>query len=100
MSFAGDSQPSPLLSRAPQLASAHPQPGTHRRLTITKATGDTDSDGTLDELHAFGARSFSLWDVTGGGAALAYDSANQLEVRTFTPEVGAWAQWKPWPSFS
>ncbi|KAI8473100.1 MAG: hypothetical protein J3K34DRAFT_412218 [Monoraphidium minutum] len=63
--------------------------GVAGRLTITKATGDTDSDGTLDELHAFGARSFSLWDVTGGGAALAYDSANQLEVRTFTPEYAS-----------
>ncbi|KIY91701.1 alkaline phosphatase-like protein, partial [Monoraphidium neglectum] len=59
------------------------------RLTVTTATGDKDGDGDLDEVHVLGARSFSVWQVTGGaggGVTLAYDSANDLEIRTAAPE--------------
>lgn len=46
------------------------------RLQLTKATGDTDNDGDYDEIHALGARSFSVWNSAG---ALVYDSGDQLE---------------------
>jgi hypothetical protein len=32
------------------------------RLKITTTLGDTDGDGDYDELYAYGARSFSIWD--------------------------------------
>ena len=47
------------------------------RLTFTNATGDTDGDGDLDEIHAFGSRSFSIWNATTG--ALVYDSGDDFE---------------------
>ncbi|MDX2266642.1 MAG: choice-of-anchor I family protein [Bryobacter sp.] len=46
------------------------------RLTVTNATGDDDGDGDIDRIHAFGARSFSIWDAN---ARLVYDSGNALE---------------------
>jgi 2',3'-cyclic-nucleotide 2'-phosphodiesterase (5'-nucleotidase family) len=39
------------------------------RLNVTRWSGDTDGDGDLDQLHAFGARSFSIWEVGGTDAA-------------------------------
>jgi DNA-binding beta-propeller fold protein YncE len=47
------------------------------RLNVTNTLGDTGGNGTFDELYAFGARSFSIWDGTTG--ALVYDSGDQLE---------------------
>ncbi len=49
------------------------------RLNITLANGDTDGDGDYDELYAYGARSFSIWTLTGGGLDLVYDSADDFE---------------------
>lgn len=49
------------------------------RLTGTRATGDTDGDGDIDQIHILGARSFSIWNSSG---ALVYDSKDQLEVIT------------------
>jgi hypothetical protein len=46
------------------------------RLTVTTSKGDTDNDGDYDELYAFGARSFSIWNASG---ALVYDSGNDFE---------------------
>jgi hypothetical protein len=46
------------------------------RLTVTTANGDTDGDGDFDELYAFGARSFSIWNSDGG---LVFDSGDMLE---------------------
>jgi len=46
------------------------------RLTISKATGDTDGDGDYDQLHVFGARSFSVWDDAGH---LVFDSGDDFE---------------------
>ena len=45
------------------------------RLKITKTLGDIDNDGDYDELYAFGARSFSIWDTAGN---LVYDSGNEV----------------------
>jgi DNA-binding beta-propeller fold protein YncE len=46
------------------------------RLTVSRATGDTDGDGDFDELHVFGARSISVWDDAGG---LVFDSGDGIE---------------------
>ncbi len=46
------------------------------RLLVTRANGDTDSDGKFEELYAFGGRSFSIW--TGEGE-LVYDSGDDFE---------------------
>ena len=46
------------------------------RLTVTNTLGDTDGDGDFDELYAFGARSFTIWDSTG---ALVFDSGSDFE---------------------
>jgi 2',3'-cyclic-nucleotide 2'-phosphodiesterase (5'-nucleotidase family) len=35
------------------------------RLDVSRWAGDTDNDGDLDRLQAFGARSFSIWQVGG-----------------------------------
>jgi uncharacterized repeat protein (TIGR01451 family) len=51
------------------------------RLTVTKATGDTDGDGDIDRIEAFGARSFSIWDASGKQV---FDSGDQLEQITAT----------------
>lgn len=46
------------------------------RLKTTLSLGDTDLDGDVDELHAFGARSFSVWNAAGG---LVWDSGDAFE---------------------
>ncbi|MFL2578808.1 MAG: choice-of-anchor I family protein [Parvicellaceae bacterium] len=38
--------------------------------------GDTDGDGDVDELYAYGARSFSIWDENGN---LVWDSGDDFE---------------------
>jgi len=48
------------------------------RLNVTNASGDTDGDGDFDEIHAFGARSISIWNATTG--ALVWDSGDMLEL--------------------
>jgi DNA-binding beta-propeller fold protein YncE len=50
------------------------------RLKTTTATGDSDGDGDIDLIHAYGARSFSIWEAESG--ALVFDSGNQFEVLT------------------
>jgi 2',3'-cyclic-nucleotide 2'-phosphodiesterase (5'-nucleotidase family) len=49
------------------------------RLTVTNKSGDIDNDGDFDQIHAFGSRSFTIWDATGN---LVYDSGDQLEKLT------------------
>jgi len=39
------------------------------RLDVSRWAGDTDGDGDLDRLQAFGARSFTIWQVGGTDAA-------------------------------
>lgn len=38
--------------------------------------GDTDGDGDVDQLYAFGGRSFTIWNTDG---TLVYDSGSQIE---------------------
>lgn len=52
------------------------QPANLGRLTVTKASGDTDGDGDFDRIEAFGSRSFSIWDANGKQV---FDSGDQLE---------------------
>ena len=46
--------------------------------------GDTDDDGEVEELYAYGARSFSIWNPANfdGGTALVYDSGDFIEQET------------------
>jgi len=46
------------------------------RLKTTTATGDTDGDGDIDEIYAYGARSFSIRDASG---RLVFDSGDDFE---------------------
>jgi 2',3'-cyclic-nucleotide 2'-phosphodiesterase (5'-nucleotidase family)/DNA-binding beta-propeller fold protein YncE len=46
------------------------------RLTVTRSTGDLDGDGDFDQIHVFGARSFSIWTATG---ELVFDSGDAFE---------------------
>jgi uncharacterized protein len=46
------------------------------RLQLSNATGDTDGDGDFDEIHALGARSFSIWNSS---FTRIFDSGDQLE---------------------
>jgi len=50
------------------------------RLNTSTATGDLDGDGDFDEIHVYGARSFSIWNGVTGNQV--YDSGNQLELIT------------------
>ena len=47
---------------------------------LTNASGDTDGDGDFDEIHVFGARSFSIYEADSGN--FVYDSGNDFEVIT------------------
>ncbi len=46
------------------------------RLTVSLIDGDTDGDGDIDVLHAFGSRSFTIFDVEGN---VVFDSGAQFE---------------------
>ncbi len=56
------------------------------RIQVSTIDGDTDDDGDYDQLQAYGARSFSIWD--GAGNQL-YDSGSDIEaiVASVTPEA-------------
>lgn len=47
------------------------------RINVTNASGDTDADGDIDDIHVFGTRSFSIWDAQTG--ALVFDSKDLIE---------------------
>ncbi len=49
------------------------------RLTVTTTLGDTDGDGDVDRLFAFGARSFTIFKATRKGLVPVYDSGDQFE---------------------
>ena len=46
------------------------------RLTISSIDGDTDGDGDIDVIHAYGSRSFSIFDADGN---LVFDSGDDFE---------------------
>ena len=47
------------------------------RINVTNASGDTDNDGDIDDIHVFGTRSFTIWDAQTG--ALVFDSKDLIE---------------------
>lgn len=47
------------------------------RLAVTPYDGDIDFDGDYDEIHAFGARSFSIWSTANN--ELLFDSGSDFE---------------------
>jgi hypothetical protein len=51
------------------------------RLKVSSLDGDLDGDGDLDEVHAFGARSLSVWDRAG---RLVFDTGSLFEDVTAT----------------
>lgn len=55
------------------------------RLTVTNASGDSDGDGDFDQIHVFGARSFSIWTTNG---ELVWDSGDRLEQFFAEPQNG------------
>ena len=56
------------------------------RLNLITDMGDTDGDGDLDEMVAFGARSFSIWN--GNTGKIVYDSKNDVDKKTY--ELGTY----------
>lgn len=50
------------------------------RMNITTTLGDTDNDGYYEELYAYGARSFSIWD---SNMDLVYDSEGDIAANVF-----------------
>lgn len=57
------------------------------RLAVSPYSGDIDGDGDFDEIHAFGARSFSIWNTETN--ELVYDSGSDFErITSLDPEFG------------
>jgi hypothetical protein len=56
------------------------------RLKTTNTMGNTDSDGDVDVIYSYGARSFSVWS---GSGSLLYDSGNSIATETLnaTPDI-------------
>jgi len=54
------------------------------RLNVTKTPGDICGDGDYDALYSFGARSFSVWNLSG---ILLFDSGNDLDKKAKTFSV-------------
>ena len=54
------------------------------RLTVTNALGDLNGDGLFQEIYAFGARSFSIWEWDEDARTLnqVYDSGDDFEQLT------------------
>lgn len=66
----------PLDATAFPNAAALKANGALGRLNVTNASGDLDGDGDFDQIHVFGARSFSIWTTNGD---LVWDSGDQFE---------------------
>jgi hypothetical protein len=47
-------------------------------LSVTNTLGDSDNDGDIDRLYAFGTRSFTIFRVTRKGLEPVYDSGTQF----------------------
>lgn len=58
------------------------------RLKTTMAMGDTDGDGDIDQIYAYGARSFSVWEAEGNSLSLVFDSGDAFEqkLKEMNPE--------------
>ena len=54
-------------------------------INVSNASGDTDGDGEFEEIHVYGARSFSIYNADTG--AQVFDSGNDFEVITAADPV-------------
>lgn len=51
------------------------------RLKVSTTDGDIDNDGYFEKLYAFGARSFSIWNMDDQN--LVYDSGSEIEQKVY-----------------
>lgn len=63
----------------PDLAKAATDNGTLNKLLVSRLRGDSDGDGMYEQLFAYGARSFSIFDAN---ANLVFDSGDDFETIT------------------
>ena len=77
-----------LLRGTPELASDE----NLGRLRVSSVGGDTDGDGDVDQLLAFGARSMSIWTTDGRQV---YDSGDALE-RAIAERLPTWPPDEKW----
>lgn len=80
----GNDSMNPLIdtdspSNFPLTATGIRADGAQGRLNISRIDGDTDGDGKIDDPTMIGTRSFSIWEDTGAGLALVYDSGSFFE---------------------
>ncbi len=60
------------------------------RLDVSRIDGDTDADGKIDQITMLGTRSFSIWEVTGSGLSLTYDSGSFFETYISLNDPTGW----------
>ncbi len=56
------------------------------RLKTTTANGDVDGDGDIDQIYAYGGRSFTIWSTSG---SVIYDSGDQIGKTVFDIDASA-----------
>jgi 2',3'-cyclic-nucleotide 2'-phosphodiesterase (5'-nucleotidase family)/DNA-binding beta-propeller fold protein YncE len=56
------------------------------RITVSTVDGDTDGDGDIDQLHSFGGRGFTIFNLDTGGIAFDSGSDFELIVADLAPE--------------
>lgn len=78
LAFTDETKASKIADRIADtdLAKAAAGDGTLNKLLVSKLRGDTDGDGTYEQLFAYGARSFSIFDAN---ANLVFDSGDDFE---------------------
>jgi hypothetical protein len=59
------------------------------RLFVSKTSGDTDGDGDIDKLFAFGARSFTIWTPTLNVVSDSGDDFEQITAAAFPANFNA-----------
>jgi DNA-binding beta-propeller fold protein YncE len=59
------------------------------RLTISSIDGDIDGDGDIDQIHAYGSRSFSIFDSEGNLVFNSGDAFEQITAEHFPDDFNA-----------
>lgn len=59
------------------------------RLTISSIDGDTDGDGDIDQIYAYGSRSFSIYDRAGNLVFDSGDAFEQITAQAFPADFNA-----------
>jgi hypothetical protein len=60
------------------------------RLNVSRIDGDTNGNGKIDEIRMLGTRSFTIWEVTGAGLQLTYDSGSYFETYIRDNDASGW----------